>query len=109
MKKLILSVGKYKSLVMFCFIALICAICYCFGGDAVVGLVMAAPIPLIGFAKEEKDLTDEEKALLGTIQKKCKDVCDEFANGLMSKSDIELKFREISNYCCPIKLFEIKE
>ena len=49
------------------------------------------------FAKEEKDLTDEEKSLLGTIQKKCKEVCDEFAGGLMSKSDIETKFKEISN------------
>ncbi|WP_042369588.1 phage major capsid family protein [Bacteroides neonati] len=97
MKNLIQSVGKYKSLVMFGFIALLCAVSYYCGGDAVLGLAMAAPIPLIGFAKEEKDLTDEEKALFGTIQKKCKDVCEEFAKGLMSKHDIELKLKDISD------------
>ena len=57
---------------------------------------MAAPISLIGFAKEEKDLTNEEKSLLGSIQLKCKEVCEQFMGGMMTKEDIENKFKEIS-------------
>ncbi len=97
MKNFIKTVMGYKSLLMFAVIAIVGVVMYFFCGDASFGILVAAPIPLIGFAKEEKDLTDEEKSLLGTIQKKCKEVCDEFAGGLMSKSDIETKFKEISN------------
>lgn len=96
MKNFIRNVGRYKSLLMFAVVAIVCVVVYLCGGDVTAGVMMAAPISLIGFAKEEKDLTGEEKALLGTIQQKCKDVCEDFTKGLMSKHDIEQKFREIS-------------
>lgn len=98
MKKIIQRMGKYKSLFMFAVVLIVCITAYLCGGGAVAtGMMMAAPISLIGFAKEEKDLTSEEKALLGSIQQKCKDVCEDFTKGLMSKHDIEQKFREISD------------
>lgn len=96
MKDFIQNVGRYKSLLMFAVVAIVCVVAYLCGGDVTAGVMMASPISLIGFAKEEKDLTGEEKALLGTIQQKCKDVCEDFTKGLMSKHDIEQKFKEIS-------------
>lgn len=96
MKKFIQNVGKYKSLLMFALVAVVCAITYFCGTGCEGGLIMAAPISLIGFAKEEKDLTNEEKSLLGSIQLKCKEVCEQFMGGMMTKEDIENKFKEIS-------------
>lgn len=96
MKKFIQNVGKYKSLLMFALVAVVCAITYFCGIGCEGGLIMAAPISLIGFAKEEKDLTNEEKSLLGSIQLKCKEVCEQFMGGMMTKEDIENKFKEIS-------------
>lgn len=97
MKKFLENLGKYHSLIMFAVVVIVCAVCYFTGQEHMAGLLVAAPVSLISFAKEEKDMTDEEKSLLGTIQKKCHDVCNEFSNGLMSKSDIEKKFRDISD------------
>lgn len=96
MKNFIRNVGKYKSLLMLAVVAIVCIATYFLGIDALTGVMVAAPISLIGFAKQEQDLTDEEKALLGTIQQKCKDVCEEFANGLLSKPDIETKLKAIA-------------
>ena len=95
MKNLIKTVMGYKSLLMFTVI--VGVVVYFFCGDTSLGVLVAAPIPLISFAKNEKDLTDEEKSLLGTIQLKCKEVCDEFVGGLMDKAAIEAKFKEISD------------
>lgn len=87
----------YKSLLLFAVIAIVGIVLYFFCGDSTLGVLVATPIPLISFAKNEKDLTDEEKSLLGTIQLKCKEVCDEFVGGLMDKAAIEAKFKEISD------------
>lgn len=97
MKIFFKNVGKYKSLIMFAIVMVVCAVCALTGSEHAAGLLVAAPISLISFAKEEKDMTSEEKSLLGSIQKKCQDVCNEFSNGLMSKSDIEKKFKDISD------------
>lgn len=96
MKNFLKSAGKYQSLVMFAIVAIVCAVCAFIGSEHAAGLLVAAPISLISFAKQEKDMTDEEKSLLGSIQKKCQEVCNEFVGGLMSKEDIEDRFKEIS-------------
>lgn len=96
MKNLLKSAGKYQSLIMFAIVVVVCAVCALTGSEHSFGLIVAAPISLISFAKQEKDMTDEEKSLFGTVQLKCKQVCDEFMNGMMSKEDIENKFKEIS-------------
>ena len=97
MKNFIKTVMGYKSLLMFAVIAIVGVVVYFYCGDASLGVLVATPIPLISFAKNEKDLTDEEKSLLGTIQLKCKEVCDEFVGGLMDKAAIEAKFKDISD------------
>lgn len=97
MKNFIKTVMGYKSLLLFAVIAIVGIVLYFFCGDSTLGVLVATPIPLISFAKNEKDLTDEEKSLLGTIQLKCKEVCDEFVGGLMDKAAIEAKFKEISD------------
>ena len=94
--KTFLNVGKYQSLIMFAIVAVVCTVCALNGPEHVTGLLVAAPVSLISFAKQEKDMTDEEKSLLGSIQLKCKQVCDEFAEGLMTKEDIENRFKDIS-------------
>lgn len=96
MKNFLKSAGKYQSLVMFAIVAIVCAVCAFIDSEHAAGLLVAAPISLISFAKQEKDMTDEEKSLLGSIQKKCQEVCNEFVAGLMSKEDIEDRFKEIS-------------
>lgn len=96
MKTFLKIVGKYQSLIMFAIVAVVCTVCALNGPEHVTGLLVAAPVSLISFAKQEKDMTDEEKSLLGSIQLKCKQVCDEFAEGLMTKEDIENRFKDIS-------------
>lgn len=96
MKNFFKSAGKYQSLVMFAIVVIVCAVCALTGSEHAAGLLVAAPVSLISFAKQEKDMTEEEKSLLGSIQLKCKQVCDEFVGGLMTKEDIENKFKEIS-------------
>lgn len=83
MKTFLKIVGKYQSLIMFAIVAVVCTVCALNGPEHVTGLLVAAPVSLISFAKQEKDMTDEEKSLLGSIQLKCKQVCDEFAEGLI--------------------------
>ena len=76
MKTFLKIVGKYQSLIMFAIVAVVCTVCALNGPEHVTGLLVAAPVSLISFAKQEKDMTDEEKSLLGSIQLKCKQVCD---------------------------------
>lgn len=54
MKNLIKTVMGYKSLLMFTVIAIVGVVVYFFCGDTSLGVLVAAPIPLISFAKNEK-------------------------------------------------------
>ena len=62
--KTFLNVGKYQSLIMFAIVAVVCTVCALNGPEHVTGLLVAAPVSLISFAKQEKDMTDEEATAL---------------------------------------------
>lgn len=96
MRNFLKSVGKYQSLILFAIVVVVCAVCAFTCSEHASGILVAAPISLISFAKLEKDMSDEEKSLFGTVQLKCKEVCDSFMEGIMSKDDVETKFKEIS-------------
>lgn len=54
MKNFIKTVMGYKSLLLFAVIAIVGIVLYFFCGDSTLGVLVATPIPLISFAKNEK-------------------------------------------------------
>lgn len=66
--------------------------------DVKSGLVMMAAAPVVSlakFAKKEEDLTDEEKALLGTIEERINSALDEFGKGVMTADDFKKEIEGI--------------
>lgn len=87
-----------SKLKMFAFsiLAVVCILITAADMKSGLAMMAAAPIvSLVKFAKKEEDLTDEEKALLGTIEARINTALEEFGEGVISADDFKKAIEDI--------------